>query len=157
MPTKWYQKEIPESPVFISGHPMRFDILETSDPILVTELDKCAARGIGGVMAITQEQYKSESEKKTLQNLSNGSSKLPHRQEISALQLDARRVVEAVGNPAPRGGMFSRPQVPTDSHRENGNSHQQMPEPIEIPAPASFVIKQPPTAKIGKAKSKLET
>jgi len=124
---------------------MRFDLLETSDSMLISELDKCVARQVGGVMSITEEQYKEESQKKTQQSLLNGSSKPPHRQELSALLLDARRVVEAVGNPAPKMGQFAKPQVPPAHQRSNG--HEPMPEPIEVPTSESFVIKPPPTMK----------
>ena len=151
MPTKYYSKEIPEAPVFVSGHPMRFDLLETSDPMLITELDKCVARGIGGVISITPEQYAEESKKKQALQSSNN-SKPPHRQELSALQLDARRVVEAVGNPAPRQGMFAKPQVPPADQFQRGP--EPMPEPIEVPTPDSFVVRPPPTARVPKSSKK---
>lgn len=133
------------------GHPMRFDILETSDSMLIAELDKCVARGIGGVIAITEEQYKDEAQKKILsQQSSNNSKQPPHRQELSALRLDGRRVVEAVGNPAPKIGQFAKPQVPPQNQR---NGHEPMPEPIEVPTPDSFVIKPPPTMKLSSTKT----
>jgi hypothetical protein len=152
MAIKHYKKEIPEAPVFVMGHPMRFDLLETQDPTLIAELDKCVTRGIGGVMSIAPEEYSEEIKKKELWSQSNNSLKPQQRQELSALRLDARRVVEAVGNPAPRVGMFAKPQVPTeDRNRSNGNG-QPMPEPIEVPTPESFVVKQPPTMKMSEAK-----
>ena len=152
MPTKFYAKEIPESPIFINGHGLRFDFMETEDSMLIAELDKCVARGVGGVMSITQEQYSEEIKKKELSASLNGSLKPQQRQEISALRLDARRVVEAVANPAPRAGMFAKPQIPTDQ-LANGRVSQPMPEPIEVPTPESFVVMRPPTAKIGKSKA----
>lgn len=154
MQQRYFQKEIPESGVLIFGQQFRFDILETSDPTLIAELDKCVARGVGGVIAITKEQYDEEQKKKLLLS-SSASSNPPHRQELSALRLDARRVVEAVGNPAPRTGMFSKPQIPTDGGfvgRSNGAAIHPMPEPIEIPTPESFVVKPPPTVRLGSMK-----
>ena len=147
---RYYRKEIEESPVFIAGHPYRFSILATEDTILITELDKCAIRGVGGVIRITKEEYDSEYEKKNQLNLLNLSSKPQQRQEISALRLDARRVVEAVSNPAPRTGMFAKPQVPpaSDSHR-NGAP---VPEPIEVPSPESFQVRPPPIMKLSDIK-----
>lgn len=131
---------------------MRFDLLETSDPTLIAELDKCVARHIGGVVAITPEEYAEEQNKKKLLSSSNN-SKPQHRQELSALQLDPRRVVEAVANPAPRGGMFAKPQVPpANDQLANGHIQHQMPEPIEVPTPESFVVKPPPTAKLNQKK-----
>lgn len=148
-----FKKEIAEAPVFVLGHPMRFDILQTEDPTLIAELDKCVARGVGGVIAISPEEYAEESKKKEQSNLLNTNSKPHQRQELSALRLDARRVVEAVGNPAPRTGMFAKPQIPTDGHRLQQTA-QPMPEPIEVPTPESFVIRQPPTAKASELKAK---
>jgi hypothetical protein len=148
-----YRKEIPESSVFIAGHPMRFDILETEDPMLIAELDKCVARGIGGVIQITPEEYAEEVKKKEQWKLLNSSSKPQHRQEISALRLDARRVVEAVGNPSPKIGQFAKPQIPTDGHRL-ASPPKEMPEPIEVPSPDSFVIKPPPTMRASDVKTK---
>lgn len=148
-----FKKEIPESAVFVLGHPMRFDLLQTEDPMLIAELDKCVARGVGGVISISPEEYSEESKKKAQSSLLNNNSKPPHRQELSALQLDARRVVEAVSNPAPRSGMFAKPQIPTDGPRFNGNQ-KPMPEPIEVPAPESFVIKPPPTMKLSQMNPK---
>lgn len=148
---RFFKKEIPEAPVFCMGHPLRFDVLETSDPMLVAELDKCVTRGVGGVVSISEEEYQEEIKKKELLRLSNSSSKPPHRQELSALRLDARRVVEAVGNPAPKIGQFAKPQVPPAVQR---NGHEPMPEPIEVPTPESFVIKPPPTMKASATKPK---
>lgn len=152
MAKSYYKKEIPESPVFVAGHPMRFDVLETEDSMLSSELDKCAARGVGGVMKITQAQYDEEVKKKEQWNLLNGSSKPRQRQELSALQVDARRVVEAVGNPAPKIGQFAKPQVPPANQRPVGNTP--IPEPIEVPSIESFVVKPPPTARFNQVAPK---
>lgn len=147
---KYYRKEIPEAPVFVAGHPYRFDILSTEDPILISELDKCVARHVGGVIAISKEEYEEEVKKKEQLNLLRNNSKPQQRQEISALRLDARRVVEAVSNPAPRTGMFAKPQVPPD-HQSNGEKRQ-TPDPIEVPSPESFQVRPPPVMKLSDIK-----
>lgn len=145
---RYFRKELPESPVYINGFPLRFDILSTEDPKLVAELDRCVARGAGGVMMISKEEY-DETFKKKETETQYGSNSKPHRQELkSSLQpLDARRVAEAVANPAnSRQGMFARAQ--RDS-RPNPRQ-EPMPEPIQIPSVAQFAL--PPTARVNEAK-----
>lgn len=153
--TKYYRKELENQPVFIFGHPMRFDFLATEDVVLISELDKCAARGIGGVISITRELYEEEVKKKELE-MSNGNSKphpsTPHRQEILSPNLDGRRVAEVVANPRGSRGMFARPQTgdrqgwPPQNRQGGDDRHGPMPDPIQIPSPAQFA--PPPTAKI---------
>lgn len=149
---KYYRKEIPEAPVFVSGHPYRFDILATEDTILITELDKCVARHVGGVISISKEEYEEEVKKKEQLSLLKNNSKPQQRQEISALRLDARRVVEAVSNPAPRTGMFAKPQVPPAHEVNGGGERKQTPDPIEVPSPDSFQVRPPPIMKLSDIK-----
>jgi hypothetical protein len=144
----YYKKEIPESGVIVFGQSLRFDLLETDDQRLIGELNKCVQRGVGGIIPLTKDQFDEEVKKKELSNLSNNNFRpQPQRQELKALNLplDGRRVVEAISNPSPRIGMFARPQVPPPAAMQNGAAK---PDPIEVPAPESFVIKPPPTMKV---------
>lgn len=145
---KFYLKELPDAPVYIFGSPFRFDFLATEDSTLITELDKCARNGIGGVISITQEQYDEEVKKKQAEIHSENSLRPPpHRTELQAFhKVDQRRVAEVVANPRSRGGMFARPQT-GNVPRQN---QEPMPDPIQIPLPNSFVV--PPTAKLSDLK-----
>lgn len=63
---KFYKKELVSNPLSLpDGRRVRFEqigasdtgVLATEDPGLITELDKAAARHVGGVVEITSEQY----------------------------------------------------------------------------------------------------
>lgn len=133
--------------MFINGHPFRFDVLATSDPSMIAELDKCVARGVGGVIAITQEEHDLELKKKdSLSPSSSNSNQRPHRAELSALL--APRAVEAVnrGGAFNPNGMFARPQEPQVNMASRMPSRA-MPDPIEASSAesfkGSFVVKPP--------------
>ncbi len=84
---KYYAKDIPEMPVYINGTPLRFEVLSTSDPGLIGELDKCIRNQRGGIVSITKEQYE-EAEKKNTNGISSESVFKQQRQrpELSALR-----------------------------------------------------------------------
>lgn len=154
---RYYSKEIPESAVFINGTAMRFDILETADQTLVTELDKCIERGIGGVISMTKEEYDEEVKKKVSGLSSPSSLRQQHqRQELSANQLAGLRAAGAVGNNI--NGQFAAPQVPMGRNHTphsqfglpNGRAQTPMPDPIQVPSVEDFAaaFAKPPTAKM---------
>ncbi len=155
MPNKFYLKELPDTAIYLAGAPFKFDILETADPLLISELNKCVARGIGGVVEITEEQFREEVKKKESSSSSRLSLNQPRgRQELSALH--ARRVAEAVGRGSTflENGTFAAPQH--DRQRTLPVSGRPMPDPIEIPSPHSFdsvFMKPPPTAKASEIKA----
>lgn len=147
--------------MIINGATMRFDILATEDPTLISELDKCIANSVGGIRSITAEVYAEELKKKATGNLSGSSFRpKPHRQELTPSQWEGQRAVGAVSNGA---GQFASPQLP------NGRDHAPRnqfglgarqaapaaaPEPIEVPSAESFQIpiSKPPTAKLNAVK-----
>jgi len=153
---KFYSKEIPESPVIVNGISMRFDIIETEDPVLIRELDKCIAASVGGVMSITAEQF-AEGVKKKASGIPSEDS-LRHkqqRQELTSIPLDALRAA-GVGSAK---GQFASPQLPITerAHTPNnrpgipggrGPSPSATPEPIEAPSADAFsaAFSKPPTA-----------
>ena len=149
---RYFQKEIPDSAVFVNGSAMRFDILETNDATLIAELDKCIARGIGGVLSITEEQYAEEAKKKAEQ-ISSGfsSNNRPQRRELSAHQLGGLRAAGESGN---AHGQFAAPQQPERARNQHGmgpiREPAKMPDPIEVPTNESFagMFTKPPTAKM---------
>lgn len=158
MPNKFYKKELPDTAVYVAGTPIRFDILETSDPLLISELNKCVAKGVGGVIEITEEQFQEEAKKKASSMTSGSNSNQPRgRQELSALH--ARRVAEAVGKGSSfrENGTFASPQH--DRQKTLPVSGRPMPDPIEIPSPHAFdsvFLKPPPTAKASEIKAASE-
>lgn len=155
MPTKWYRKEIPEMPFYVHGTPLKFEVLETKDDALITELDKAAQMGRGGIIPITQAQFEEESKKKPNGTISeSGYKQRQQRQELSAQQLNQSRVVDAVDGLQFTGGMFARPQEREHTpHNQVGfrqnaagpSGARPMPDPIELPKPLDL---KPPTAKL---------
>lgn len=143
---RFFRKELSDQPVYVNGHPVRFDILETSDPALIAEMENCIRRNSGGIYEITAEQFADEIKKKEQEKLSGGSLKPRHqRQGLSALQF---------GNPgAAAASRFARPQIPALNPERASVSHQ-MPDPIEVPTAASFAL--PPTARVKDLKEMAE-
>lgn len=134
---RFFAKDLPESPVFVMGHPMTFDFLETSDPTLIAELENCIRRSVGGVSEISAETYAEEIKKKERERLSGNNSKPQFR----------RTELSFIGSPgaAAHGSSFTRRQQPEVNHAPSVNG-QPMPDPIEVPAASSFTL--PPTAKM---------
>lgn len=75
----YYSKELPDQALFLRGKAYRFDIMETEDASLIQLLDACAAKRIGGVQRISEEQYNLK--KKALQS-SPPSQKQWKREEV---------------------------------------------------------------------------
>lgn len=143
---RYFSKELPDAPILVRGHPLKFDVLETSDSALISELENCIRRHQGGIVEITAEKYAEELKKKELEKQSGFNSKPRHqRQELSALQF---------GNPgAAAASRFARPQVPALNPERAEVSHP-MPDPIEVPTASSFAL--PPTARVKDLKEMAE-
>lgn len=147
---KYFFKELPDTPIYIAGHPLRFDIMQTSDPALINEFENCIRRHQGGIVEITAERYAEELKKKEQETLSGNNLRPQQRQVLSALHL---------GNPgAAAASRFAKPQM-SDWQRGNGNpantpvAHP-MPDPIDVPTAASFAL--PPVAKMKDLKEMAE-
>lgn len=150
---KYYVKELPQTPIYVRGQPIKFDLLETSDPVLIQELDKCVVKGIAGVISVTKEKYDEELKKKASGNSSEFNSRPSNRrQELSAFH--ARRAAEAQGKGSSfqfgEHGTFAAPQRDTTPPNVSGVTGRPMPDPIEVPSPSAFsgiFLKPAPTAK----------
>lgn len=154
MATKYYRKDIPEMPVYIFGKPLKFEILETADPALIIELDKCIAYGRGGVIAMTEAEFQEEAKKKpTGINSESVYKQNRQRQELSS-PLSALDLAAEAGNEVRISSAFARPQerehtphtrfgLPGGTGPAPGN--KPMPDPIEVPAAEEM---KPPTAKL---------
>jgi hypothetical protein len=144
---RFFQKELPEAQIWIAGHPIQFDIMETNDPLLIAEFENCIRRNSGGITEITAEKYAEEVKKKELEKLSGSNSKPQHkRTELSAFQF---------GNPgAAVASRFARQQSPTTERGMVAPVGHPMPDPIEVPTAASFAL--PPVAKMKDLKQMAE-
>ena len=150
MPKRYYLKELPQSAVYISGHPFKFDILETEDPGLISQLDACVARHVGGVMAITKEQFEVEAQKKTSGIIcESGPKQKPPTQRNS--ELSTLHALHAAGASDRMRAQPSLVAGPNDSKV----SGRPMPDPISVPSPNSFsgLFAKPKTAKASDVKS----
>lgn len=144
MPTRWFAKELPTSPIWVMGYPLRFDFLETSDGALIAELDNAIRNRMGGVSSITQEEYKIETEKKTQETLLGiNSNPAPWRKELVAPHFQEQNVAAR--------GSFAKPQQPPAAAPQllNPQPHE-MPDALSVPSPESLKIPKPPTAKLNK-------
>lgn len=161
---RYFKKELPENPVYCRGQPFRFDFLATDDMLLISELDKCIRKQMGGVISITEAEYTEEVKKKeqSIKSGNNSNGSPSRRQELVAPQFqhlslgvdqDGRRVAAVVANPSSRrGGLLSQQALPQRESIQapNGVGRAEMPDPIQIPTPAQFA--KPPTAKVGDLK-----
>lgn len=143
--SRFFQKELPDAPILIRGHPIRFDVMETSDAALISEFENCIRRHQGGIVEITADKYADEVKKKEQESLSGFNSKPQHqRQELSAHQF---------GNPgAAAASRFARAQQPQQPQAQQV-AHP-MPDPIEVPTAASFAL--PPVARVKDLKEMAE-
>lgn len=66
----FFRKEVEDMPVTIMGKKMKFSLLETEDPALISSLRACASARIGGVVEITEVEYQERLKKKSLKTQS---------------------------------------------------------------------------------------
>jgi hypothetical protein len=79
--TWYFRKELPDSPIFIEGIHMRFDILATDDERLANHLLNATAKRIGGVLSINQDEY-DDLVKKKAQSQPSLAPRKPQREEV---------------------------------------------------------------------------
>lgn len=152
---RYYLKEIPDSPVVINGVAMRFDFLQTEDPVLISEFTKCIAAGVGGVLEIDKARYDEEVKKKVSGTQSDANSKLrQRRQELTANQWAGVGAAAQGAQSDTLHGHFAAPQVSMGRDHSPRQQHGLpsmtgpspiMPDPISIPAEAAFL--KPPVGK----------
>lgn len=120
--SKYYLKELPEQAIYIGGKAFKFDVLETNDQWLQSELDSAIRQGIGGIISLTKEQFAEESKKKL-----NATQLLPSLQRQSEIR------------PQWSSGGGARPAVVLGSQQKPPNLPPA--EPISIPSPKIFLPK----------------
>jgi len=74
--TAWFEKELPDQPLYLNGRAYRFHLLETSDAALIKGLNSAADNRVGGVIKLTQEEFN-----KKKANPSPASLTLPGKRE----------------------------------------------------------------------------
>lgn len=142
---RYFQKDLPDSPVWIAGHPMRFDFLPTEDPALIAEFENCIRNSVGGISEISKAQFDEEVKKKAQEKLLGSSlNPPPRRQELTAFQFGNPAV--AAASRFARQQEWVKPPQPQAQHP--------MPDPIDVPTAASFA--QPPLAKMKDLKAMME-
>lgn len=134
MEPQFFCKELPQNKLYLSnGHPITFDIMETSDAWLIQELDAAIKNHVGGVIKLTKAQYDEAVKKK-----SEGKSQLnsaSYRQEIIPTHQFTSQHQQRV---FPQGG---RVAVAAGSQ-----PHGQLPDPLTVPDPSTFTM--PKVAKV---------
>lgn len=135
MEPQWYGKELPTNKLYLSnGHPITFDIMETSDAWLIQELDSAIRNQVGGVIRLTKEQYdeavkKKSAEKSPVSSPSYRQEIMPTHQFTSQHQ---QRVFPQGGRVAVAAGSNQRPA--------------ELPDPLTVPDPSTFTM--PKVAKV---------
>lgn len=76
MSKSYYEKELEDQPIYVGGKAYRFHLLETEDEQLIQHLDSAAAKHIGGIIKLTEEEH---NKKKAAP--SPASSQRPHKRE----------------------------------------------------------------------------
>lgn len=124
--TRFFAKELPEQPIYISGRPYRFDFLATEDAWLIGELQNAALSGVGGIIEITKDAYDESLKKKS--GTPSPPSFLNRRPELVAPQFQP---------PAPG----ARPAVLVGDNRpgRNGPPPLSPAEPITVTPPRVFL------------------
>src|SRR5678816_1972797 len=143
MATRYYRKDIPEMPVYISGTPLKFEVLATADALLIGELDKCIQHGRGGVIAISEEEYNETVKKNTSETISESVYKQKQqRQELSALQIQqslaaggAVRIESAFSQlPTREATPHNQFGLPQSAFGPSEAKNKPMPDPIDVPS-----------------------
>jgi len=134
----FYSKELPETPVWVGGMPVKFDILKTEDPKLIEHLEACIKNQCGGVIRIDEATYESELKKKANGSPSAFDSKLrPHRLELSA-RLNLAAGAAAEGTPVNKDDLIAKRQANSRSPNESPVNGRTIAEPIRTPSPNQF-------------------
>lgn len=150
MPTKWYRKELPTQPIWINGSPVKFDVLQTSDPVMIANLDAAIANQRGGIIAITKEEFDVEDKKKASGKPSDNGSPRNHRQELSAPNRNLAAVAASDIARAQSVPPNIRAAMAPGGQPGSPVNGRPMPDPIMVPSANQFqgLLSKPTTAKI---------
>lgn len=65
--SSYYAKELPSQSFYVNGKAYKFDLLRLDDPDLIQHFDSAAAKGIGGIVRLTEDEYNESLKKKASQ------------------------------------------------------------------------------------------
>ncbi len=153
---RYWLKEIVSRPLFLpNGAKVPFEpvggdygLLASEDEYVTKELDKAIAMHVGGVVPLTEEEYKSWSEKKRISESSSNSSLPKDREVLGPIPFQQLQAIRAAGAAAavnPPG-----PPVVAGPGQAQRQANQQRVEPISTPSQFSKpkvgrIPKGPPT------------
>ncbi len=159
MATAYFLKELIDRKLFLpNGAPVPFEpagqdygVLQTSDPYVIAELTKAVKQHIGGVIAITEAEFSSWSEKKT--NLAASAPLLRERESLGPIpQADLRRLREsglaAVVGPGVDIKPTLNPMINSPNQAQQQATSQKV-EPLTVPTE----FKKPNVGKVKKTPS----
>jgi hypothetical protein len=141
--TKFYRKELPDTPVYINGAPVRFEVLRTEDQTMINELDACIARHMGGIVAITEEEFLVLDQKKTSETSYGSAFKQRQSSQQGPSGLRSRLAAATA----------ELPGLPVDPNALPV-SGRPIPQPVQVPSPNKFsgIFIKPSTAKASDVK-----
>jgi hypothetical protein len=129
-----------------------YGLLETQDSYLVTELDKAVKMHVGGVVALSAEEYNSWVEKKKASEQSSSSSQPKDREILGPIPFQELQRIRAAGAAAVVSGMApGKPTVVAGPGRAQQQASQQKVEPLATPSQFT----KPKVGRIPKAPSTL--
>lgn len=123
-----------------------YGLIATEDNYVVTELDKAAKMNVGGVVPLTEEEYKSWAEKKMNSESSLDSSQ-PGRETLGPIPFQQLQAIRAAGAAAVGSPIIGGPPPVAGPGRAQQQANQQKVEPIATPTQFS----KPKVGKIPKA------
>jgi len=139
---KWYLKELVTQKLYLpNGAAAPFEdvggtygILATSDPYLITELDKAVKTHVGGVIPLTEAEYQSWETKKKALVSSSGSLQQPReRESLGPIPFQELQAIRAAGAAAVVSGPGLGPNLINSPSQAQQQAGQQRVEPITVP------------------------
>jgi len=141
--TRYFLKEKTSRPLYLpNGAKAPFEsaggdygLLATEDQYLTTELDKAVKMHVGGVVALTAEEYNSWTEKKKASEQSLNSSQPKDREILGPIPFQELQRIRAAGAAAVVSGMApGQPTVVAGPGRAQQQANQQKVEPLATPS-----------------------
>lgn len=131
----YWLKELVRTPLYLpNGGSVPFEevggsygILETSDPYLTTELQKAAKNQVGGVIQLSEEDFKSWQSKKKASPSSLPSPQQPGRQELEPMSFQRLQEIRAAGAVAAGSNVIGSPNQAAQQ------ATQQKVQPLVVP------------------------
>jgi hypothetical protein len=129
-----------------------YGLVATEDEYLTKELDKAVKMHVGGIVALTAEEYNSWIEKKKASEQSSNSSQPKDREVMGPIPFQQLQAIRAAGAAAVVSGIApGQPTVVAGPGRAQQQANQQKVEPLATPSQFS----KPKVGRIPKAPASL--